>query len=210
MFRSSKKSWNILFEIFLVIFAIYGVYSTTAFQISSFMYYTILSNILCLIFFSFNIYYLKRGKESNYHVKGGVTLAITITMLIYWFVLAPHGFIMNLTFQFFGNLCVHLIVPLMVIFDWLIFDKKGMFSRIDPIRWLIIPLSYYIFTLIAASLGVVYPLGGHYPYFFINPVVIGIPAVIRNVILLLFFFLGLGYLLYATDKKLSRKKNLVN
>ncbi|MBS9335271.1 Pr6Pr family membrane protein [Fructobacillus sp. M1-13] len=195
-----KNSYRTL----LVIVGIIGVLVETNLEPAKFLYYTIMSNILCILYFA---YLLVKKQGYNPNVKGAVTLAITVTMLIYWCILAPHSFNMKTFADYAGTFLAHLIVPMMVILDWLFFDQKGGFSKKAPIYWLIIPLVYYVFTLIAAQFKVVYPLtGAHYPYFFIDSEAIGWAAVAGYVSGLVLFFLILGYLFVLLDHKLAKRK----
>lgn len=195
---------KIPYKLLMVLITIFGLYISGGFSLNGMLYYTILSNILCAGYFTFNIYQILNGYEVNYHIKGAVTFAITVTMLVYWLVLAPQGFAMDLSAAFIGNMCVHLIVPLLVIGDWLLFDKKPGFFKYDPVKWLIIPLIYYVFAIIVSSFGAFFPSGQRYAYFFIDPYVIGLPNVLRNLLLLIVAFLGLGYILYFMDKLLGK------
>ncbi|MBS9338589.1 hypothetical protein G6R29_02935 [Fructobacillus sp. M2-14] len=191
------------YRLFLVIIGTIGLMVNTQFQASSLLYYTTLSNLLCLLYFAY-LLIVKKGEKANF--KGAVTLAITVTMLIYWCILAPYSFNVHGFTEYFGALMVHLFVPLMVILDWVFFDEKGRFSKKAPIFWLAIPLTYYAFTVIAATFKVVYPLTNtHYPYYFIDSNMYGWPTVFRNVIVLTLFFLILGYGFYRLDKKLGKK-----
>ena len=146
----------------------------------------------------------KRNTVGQPDVKGAVTLAITVTMLIYCGILAPHSFDIHNNIELAGTLMVHLIVPSMVILDWILFDQKGQFSKKTPLYWLAIPLIYYVFAVIAAKFKVVYSNGTHSPYFFINAELIGCQMVFYFVIARILFFLAFGYLLYFLDKKLAK------
>ncbi|MFC4761139.1 Pr6Pr family membrane protein [Fructobacillus durionis] len=202
MFIQSHKAKTI-YRTLLVIIGIIGVCINTKLSPAMFLYYTTLSNVLCILYFIYAL--TQSGKVLNENIKGAVTLAITVTMLIYWGVLAPYSFHMDSTLDYCGTFMVHLIVPLMVIFDWFLFDTKGRFSKKAPLYWLLIPLIYYVFTVIAAQFKIVYPLSGnHYPYYFINNEMIGWGMVAVFVIGLTLFFLIFGYLYYALDKKLAK------
>gem|GEM_PF-4103594 len=80
-------------------------------------------------------------------LKGAFTLMITITMIIYHFMLS--GLYADGDFSFFlQNLILHYIVPSMVILDWILFDLKRTFHSLDPLYWLSIPILYSAFPLL--------------------------------------------------------------
>ncbi|MBS9336510.1 Pr6Pr family membrane protein [Fructobacillus papyrifericola] len=198
----SKKVF--IYRLALVLIGLVGVAINTELKPAMFLYYTTLSNILCIAYFAFAL--SQAGRALNQNIKGAVTLAITVTMVIYWGVLAPYSFHMTSLLDYVGTYLVHLVVPVMTILDWYFFDQKGRFSFKAPLYWLLIPLVYYAFTVVAAQFGIVYPVNGHhYPYFFIDANLIGWGMVAVFVIGLTLFFLLFGYAFYFLDKKLSKK-----
>src|SRR5690606_5336808 len=100
----------------------------------------------------------------------------------------------------------HLIVPLLAIFDWVLFDKKGRYTLLDPIRWLILPLVYFGFVLVAGPLGLTYDNGKHYPYGFIDVDQNGLGAVLTTAALITLAFIVLGYLIWFVDSLLGKRK----
>lgn len=200
-----SKKVSLIYEAILILIAIYGVFINTGLVPMAFLYYTTLSNILCMLYFADSIVRTLQNKPVNHNLKGAVTLAITVTMLIYWGILAPHNFDIHTVNQLLGTLCVHLFVPLMTIFDWILFDKKGQFSRWAPLSWLAIPWVYYIFAVIGASANLTFANGQHYPYFFIDSNLLGWGPVLLIVLALTLFFLIFGYLFYFIDTKWGAK-----
>lgn len=209
-----KKKLSLLFKLLIVFIASYGILLNSgypnSFEPQMFLYYTILSNLICLIYFVVVLCQMIHGIISsnefieNMRVKGAVIMVITVTMTIYWLVLVPAGFVMGEGSTMWANLIVHLIVPLLVIFDWLLFNRKGGISKNDPVYWIIIPLCYYLFTVMGYFLNVTYVDGSHYPYFFIDSELLGWGTVGLNVFFLVIVFLVIGYLVYFTDNMLKR------
>ena len=102
------------------------------------LYYTVLSNILVfssLIFFI--IYDFKKGDATTntklLRYKGGVTMAILITGVIYHILLAP--ITEPEKFWTLRNFLVHYIVPWGLVLDTLIFDAKKAYRLREPIYW---------------------------------------------------------------------------
>lgn len=215
--RIDNRVVSLVWKTTLVLIALWGVYLNSGlpdgqFKSTSFLYYTIQSNLICLAYFAYAA--IKCAREigrTGIHgcvayspaVKGTVTMGIVVTLLIYWFVLVGANFSMVPNATTASNLTVHLIVPLMAVADWLLFDEKGSIRPTDPVKWLALPLYYMIFAQVAALLGAVYREGARYPYFFIDPDLVGWAGVAVNVVLVGVAFLVLGYLAFALDRLLG-------
>lgn len=188
-----------------------------AINLSLFVYYTIQSNALVLLLFSYLsirtlIDLIKNGKTGNStyipRVKGAITLAIVVTFIVFWVLLAPSMFTMaDNQYNLLGldNNLVHTIVPILAVLDWVLFDKKGYFQKKDPLYWTSIPLVYFLFAIIRAQIGGPLYNGSYYPYFFIDFDALG-GVVFLYVIGIYAFFLGLGYFIYWIDQKQANKQ----
>lgn len=207
-----NKKISLIYRAFLVLIGLYGLYLNFFNGYSNIgemlHYYTILSNILVIGFFIFLIINYKKNKDYP-HLKGAVTMAITVTFLIFHFILNPAMFDMIGT----GynplnpsNLIVHYIVPIMAILDWLLFDIKGRYTKTDPLLWLSIPFIYFIVMTINGLLGYTFTGGSHYPYFFMDWDKLGAVKVLEYVLLIIVAFTILGYIYYGIDRLLKKKK----
>ena len=189
---------------------------------STLIYYTNLSNLGCFIFFIFltgkTILEIKReGTKGTTmllpHFKGAFVLMITVTFLVYHIMLSGSGFSMasDFTGQFIiANNLLHYVIPIMVILDWFIFDKKNVFRWFDPLLWLIIPFIYFVFALIRAEIGGLLPgRDTRYPYFFIDVDFLGWSGVLTYVAIITVAFTVLGYLFFLIDKVEIKNKKLV-
>lgn len=214
-----NKNISILYKIIIVIIGGYGLYinfwkANGKFDVELVYYFTDQSNILVFVYFILDIIFIiKSGKTLLPRFKGIVIMAITVTFLIYNFLLRPHNFVMGgymSKYYYIENTILHCSIPIMTIFDWILFDKKGVYHIIDPLLWLIMPLVYFIFTVVRARVGQRFSDGSRYPYFFIDVDKYGLVGVLRNVILLTIFFLIFGYAVYLVDKFLSRFQNKYN
>lgn len=176
------------------------------------IFYTIQSNALCFIFFSVlavkTVMDLKNkgitGGTTVFlpHFKGAVTLSITVTFIIYHFVLLPQFIAAGTKYSILNwqNVLVHYFVPICALLDWLLFDEKLNFRWYDPFTWLIIPVAYFIFIIVRAQIGgVIEILQSPYPYFFVDADMIGWINVIKNAGFLLLGFLFLGYMIFLID-----------
>ena len=146
-----NKFFNLIYKAIIVIVCFYGLYLDLGVwkgEIDWYMlnYFTILSNLFCLIYFlpAFVINLALAAQKKPIitfapRIKGAVVFCITVTMLIYHFILAPFDFTMHDpgSVHSIANLILHTIVPLMTIFDWILFDEKGKYKGYDPLLWTI-------------------------------------------------------------------------
>ena len=155
---------SIIVKSIAIISGIYGLFKTI-YSIDSFTYFTVLSNILIIvvlfIFLMIDIKcYLtkKKRKVSNklYVVKFFSTISITLTFLVFMFLLAPSfngGLISAYLWCDGGSLCLHFITPLLAIVDFLAFDYDYKEEKYDAYYAIIPPLIYSVFIVILGQTG---------------------------------------------------------
>ncbi len=182
-------------------------------------YYTLQSNIICLIVFigievaSFT----KKGYQDSdvyYLVKGCVMITILITAIVYAVALAPIGFQMDNIglddlINFLSNLLVHIISPSLVILDYFFFDKKGRFKLYYPGIWLVIPLNYLIYVYTYSAMGgQFFGIGGseRFGYIFLDYTIIGYIGVAEVVIGMVVAIILISFLFVLLDRKLGNRK----
>lgn len=180
-------------------------------------YYTLQSNIICLVaFIGIVIMELRKWQKNDvyYLIKGAITIAILITGITYLCALAPVGFQMDfqketLANKTISNLLVHVVSPILVLVDYFLFDEKGNFKRFYPIIWLFIPFDYvlYVYTY-GSSGGTFYNIGGSnkFAYFFLDYEKIGYLGVAKWITAITCSILFVSYLLVYIDKKLRDRK----
>lgn len=182
---------------------------------ASFNYYTVLSNLVCFLYFLgasiHSIRLLAAGMDvSPWHLRleGAVVFCITVTFLIYHFMLRPESFTMggdNSGFWNTRNMIVHYAVPLLTLLDWLLFCPKGVWRKWDPLKWLIIPLAYFAYILARAPLaGNIGGTSSPYPYFFINVDKLGWGGVFANAAWIALAMAVLAYAIYFIDRGIAR------
>jgi uncharacterized membrane protein len=182
-----------------------------------FMFFTVQSNILiaivCLIGGIMMIKGIKPGQKW-YVLKYVSTVAITLTGIVFCFVLAPtlgaHAWNVQ-------NILTHVVVPLSAIIDFYVsgaetrIDRKAVFLVTIP------PLLYAIYAGIGFTLDWQFAPGFNYPYFFLNW---GSPAGAFGfskelpfmgtgwwILVILCFLLCIGFLyLYTLDKLNSKRR----
>jgi hypothetical protein len=185
--------------------------------------YTIQSNILTAVFFGIllagTLLSIPGGGkrppslEKPYgffpRLSAFVTFAVFVTMLIVWFILAPTITQGTYSLLALDNLAVHLITPLLMLFDYILFTERGKLKRYDPLVCAIIP---YVYMAEAMTLGLTHSvrydsLGIHsyYPYMFLDIDRFG-PWVILMVAVLTLFFLTIAFFWRRLDRKLGQRK----
>lgn len=175
-------------------------------------YYTMQSNLICLIALIF-LPLLKRKYENIYYIcKGAITIAIILTATIYLTALLPKGLPMynvekGIIGKAIGDLLVHVISPTMVTVDFFLFDMKGQLKLYYPFLWMILPGLYACFVYIIHLNGKhFYSIGGSrdFAYFFLDYNKIGVEGVICCMIAIALFIILLGYVFIIFDRKLAK------
>jgi hypothetical protein len=177
-------------------------------------YYTNISNYVCMgvgiAVCASTVKRVNNGERYGYNnccrtLKFCATIMIMVTCFVYIGLL---GDITSIKFwNSMGNLLRHVIVPIMFILDWFIFDEHNSVSLLDPLKAFIMPLMYVAYILIY---GAIYTsVTGEefsYPYFFLNVNKLGYGGVCVWVIILLAVFAAIGYLMFLYDK-LQKNEN---
>lgn len=182
---------------------------------SAFAFYTVQSNLLCLVWTAILIVTTGRDLRSlgvrgtstpSARWSAAVMMAITVTMLVYLVVLVPASFVQDsgyVPFSLTDNL-IHIITPCLLIVDWLLFVPKGQLRSLDPVRWAGIPYAYLLFALIFGGLGGEFGPGQHYPYPFLNIEELGLWGVVVRVAVLTVALIGIGYIYFGMDRLLAK------
>lgn len=219
--KTVKNKYLILiYRVVLVLLCFWGLITSVKYDgvwviKDQIRYYTIISNLLILVFFIYLIIKMLRNFDNPFNlsikIKGIVTMAITITFLVFALLISP---ILGETSQgaydvaSLSNILVHYIVPIMVVLDYIFMDDKGYIKKTDPLLWIVIPFVYFVICLISAASGYIFTYSNSkYPYDFIDIDKYGVGIVSRNVLLLVIVFLILGYIVYYLDNKLKIKKH---
>jgi hypothetical protein len=224
---AQSKIFAIVFRACAFFFSVWGIMAIIGVFKNSInpvilLAYTIQSNILTAVFFG--VLFVRTvlsisGKakqsvssENPYgfypRLSAYVTFAIFITMMIFWLILVPAMTERSRSLLALDNLAVHLITPLFMLFDYMLFTERGRLKKYDPLLFAIIP---YVYLLQALTLGLTHSvrydsIGSHsyYPYIFLDIDRFG-PWVILMVAALTVFFLAAAFLWRWLDKKLTQR-----
>ena len=207
--------WNkIIFfsRAFMFLAAFTGVYLeiTKRGGLRMLLYYTVLSNLLVVIFTGYLLLKMRREGDhwqssSLLRLKGGVTMSIMITCVIYHFMLAP----LTTDFYRLENFLCHYIVPLWFLVDTIIFDKSRQYKWFDPIVWTVLPLLYMGFAILngfVLKMDVPNAKDSPFPYFFLNATKHGWGFVFRWAATIFVAYMVSGYLFYLVKNIKKSKK----
>ena len=208
-----KEKVAFIYRIAIVIIASIGLYLNFKFLTfrQGILYFTNLSNLMCLIYFIGLVIEMIVKKEKNlssFHciTKGMVTMAITLTFFMYNFALrndsTSNVFIGH---QLECNL-VHIVVPLMVMFDYAIFGEKGHLKKSYPFIWSSILIAYQIFVVIYVTYGGRFIGGLTYPYSYMDVNTLGITRVIINMLIIYVLFMLYGIIIQKLDNIVGNKR----
>ena len=208
-------AWNkIIFfsRAFMFLAAFTGVYLeiTKHGGFGMLLYYTVLSNLLVMIFTGYLLWKMRREGDywqssSLLRLKGGVTMSIMITCVIYHFMLAP----LTKDFYRLENFLCHYIVPLWFLVDTIIFDKSRQYKWFDPIVWTVLPLLYMGFAILngfVLKMDVPNAKDSPFPYFFLNANKYGWGFVFRWAAIIFVAYMVSGYLFYLVKNIKKSKK----
>ena len=208
-------AWNkIIFfsRSFMFLAAFTGVYLeiTKRGGLGMLLYYTVLSNLLVMIFTGYLLWKMRREGDhwqssSLLRLKGGITMSIMITCVIYHFMLAP----LTKDFYRLENFLCHYIVPLWFLVDTIIFDKSRQYKWFDPIVWTVLPLLYMGFAILngfVLKIDVPNAKDSPFPYFFLNANKYGWGFVFRWAAIIFVAYMVSGYLFYLVKNIKKSKK----
>lgn len=149
-----KNRSSTIIKIIAIIASIYGMIRSFD-SLMFFTYFTNLSNIfidvMLVIFLIYDIQGVKYRPQGMYIIKFMATISITLTFLVYMFLLAPtnsHGFMGAYLHNGAGSLCVHFITPVLAIIDFIMYSydydakEKHVFYAVVP------PLIYVGYVIV--------------------------------------------------------------
>lgn len=180
-------------------------------------YYTMQSNVICLICFVFAtiLEICNVSKSDAYYVfKGAVIVAIIVTAIVYRVALAPVGFQMDalqnsVSRKVVANFFVHTLSPILVIGDYILFDEKGKFKIYYPFLWTCIPVAYVFYVYLYSYFGGrFYNIGGSrkFAYFFLDYEQLGSMKVLAWILLIATAILGIGHVIFFIDNRWGKNK----
>ena len=192
---------------FIGIIESFGLFAGQTPGFGCLIYYTFLSNLLCFgVILAVTVStarYIKSGELYGYNTvcprfKFHSTIIILVTFIVYNFILVDNMF--GAGWNNLGNITKHIVCPLMVFIDFLLFDEHRKLNLIDCLGCTVLPLIYVAVILVRAELLPDGYSGTLYPYFFLDAEKLGYGGVAVWVAVLLIAFVFIAFLLYLYDR----------
>ena len=108
------------------------------------------------------------GKDMLYALRYIFTVSITVTGIVYCFILAPFAEEGEFNPWTLSNVLTHVVAPVLTLVDFFIDEYKLRLTKEHIAFTAIPPLMYFVFSSILNLLGVDFGRGDDYPYFFLN------------------------------------------
>lgn len=177
-----------------------------------YVHFTNISNYMCIgIVLAELIQTAKKNTDSYVTVapfwKFIGVLAILLTFLVFNFLLAGQPDRDPQANWRISSISFHVILPVMYVFDWLLFYEHKKIRWFQPLASVVFPVLYVAFVFIRAAVVNFNPEVPYlYPYFFLNVDNLGVAGVARWVAILFVGFIALGYIFYGIDKTIKSEK----
>ena len=177
-----------------------------------YVHFTNLSNYLCIgVVFAELVQTAKKNTDSYVSVSPFLkfigVLAILLTFLVFNFLLAGRPDRDPQANWRISSISFHVILPIMYIFDWLLFYEHKKVKWFYPIASVIFPAVYVAFVYVRAAILNFNPEAPYiYPYFFLNLETQGAAGVAKWIVILFAGFIALGYIFYGIDKLIKSKE----
>lgn len=175
-----------------------------------YVYFTNLSNFLCLVIMFAELVQTARKKENSFvttlpALKFIAMLGILLTFFVFNIMLAGGRDIqMNLQVK---SILFHVVLPIMYVADWVMFYEHRKTKWFYPLLSTAFPIVYLLFVYVrAAILGFDSENYFLYPYFFLDIDKQGIGGVAMWFGILFVAFIVVGYILFGIDRLIGKRK----
>ena len=173
--RCCNRTLSLVLKAVTVLSAAVGIGMTAAASKTSFMggramymYFTIQSNILIALICLIGFFLLLGGREIGKPwrvIKLTGTVAITLTGLVFCFVLIP---VVGKGYWNIYNTLTHVVVPVAAVADWFASGAAEGLGKRTAFFVLIPPFLYVVYAAVGFVRGWEFSKGTNYPYFFLN------------------------------------------
>ena len=195
------------------IFASFGIFDDVQnLRWDFYVHFTNLSNYLCIGIVFAELVQTAKKKMDSYvstapFLKFIGVLAILLTFVVFNFLLAGQPDRDPQANWRISSISFHVILPIMYVFDWLLFYEHKKVKWFYPLASVIFPVLYVAFVYIRAAILNFNPDAPYiYPYFFLNLETQGVAGVAKWVGILFIGFIALGYIFYGIDKSIKSGK----
>lgn len=177
-----------------------------------YVHFTNISNYLCFGIVLAELVQTAKKNTDSYvttapFLKFIGVLAILLTFLVFNFLLASRPDRDPQANWRISSISFHVVLPIMYVFDWLLFYEHKKVRWFEPLASVIFPVLYVAFVFVRAAIVNFNPEVPYlYPYFFLNLDNLGVAGVLKWVAILFAGFIALGYIFYGIDKSIKSGK----
>ena len=200
----------------LGVLASMGLFEAT-FRWDFYVYYTNISNYLCVAVMLAELIQVLRSKEDGYitvhpKLKFMGLVGILLTFLMFNLIMAPTKTLVYILS--IRNVSLHILIPILYVLDWFLFYERKKTTWKYPLIALTVPASYMALLLIQAAVlkfdtSILCFAGDApliYPYFFLNYDELGFGGLILWAVIIVAALVACGYLFCLLDKICAKKK----
>ena len=200
-FAGIKRGLSIGFKLALLVLVTSALYQEIFYhgeiRVGALFYFTIQSNILSGLYLILSIFHSQDYRIQSLF-RGLCLLAITMTGIVYNFVLYKIYLDWNTVGYTYSRTILHLIMPVGFILDWLLFDKHRRMKWLDVWVWLSYPVVYAICSIYISFRN------GNSLYFFFDTHS-SFYIMLKWLAILFFSLLLMGYLYITVDQNIGQK-----
>lgn len=219
-----NRTAQLIFQSFYCAFGVVGIAASLGlfdmvWRWDFYIHFTNLSNYLCIGIMFFELVQTAKRKGDGFVstlplLKFIGCLAILLTFLVFNLLLANEPTRDPALNYKVSSIVFHVILPIMFVADWVLFYERGKVKATYPVCSCAFPLLYAAFVFVHAWL---YKFDSSipnftnsgpfiYPYFFVNLETLGWGGVGKWVAILSVCFVAVGYLFFALDRLLAKRK----
>lgn len=131
--------------------------------VNFFSYFTVLSNAAAVVMLTLLAFRPERDRSTVFATfRGAVTVYMSVTGFVYATILYPQLVDVGVPEPWI-DLSLHVIGPILVALDWILYPPPLRLSSRSPVLWLTFPAVYLGYSLIRGSMV------DWYPYPFLDP-----------------------------------------
>jgi hypothetical protein len=164
--------------------------------VNFFSYFTIQGNLVAIVALVLAVTASDASRARVDRLRGGATVYMTVTGVVYALLL--QGTDVDTTIPWV-NTVVHVVMPVVVVVDWLIDPPAGRMVTRDWLAWLAYPVAWVAYTMVRG------PIAGWYPYPFLDPAHGGYGPVLVTVAAIFVSGAGLCWLVATAGNALGSR-----
>jgi hypothetical protein len=157
--------------------------------------FTYQANVLAAAYYAWTL--VSPRADSRVGLRGAVVLYVVVAGVIW------NLYLVNLSMGYTApNVLLHIVVPILAVVDWLLVGhSQGLVRWWQPLAWLAYPAAYLSLALLVLN-----HMGKRAPYYFLDPVSVGIDGLLSNVAILTTGLVVLGYALSMAGRVAVKKR----